>query len=442
MTLFLLVLFFSLCIGLAYKGLTNKGMNIYEPWIPMAAVFAGFIGIQLMGLANHPRSLPVGALDKTIFMAILCLSGFWLGYSRKTKRLHFISGHFSLSRLLLISLGLTLFGAYFFYLLNRLPKELTSATNWTGLPVAYLFFAQTVSYGFALSCLIFFRYGDRIALLIAGLGSLFYLDAIIVAGRRAVTAEFFFIVILAMFFGKGWRLPRWLMTSAMIVMVLMLYSTQDYRVLAKEKGWDAPLYASNIDFFDNLENVIQYGGSEVRNAVYTIEAYDRTLDFDFGLTNWNEIVFNYVPAQIVGRNIKERMMVRLPNVAWQVFKYRPNIGTTETGLADAFGSFWYFGFLKFFIIGLILRKIWNAARNGSVTSQLLYMLLIVKAMHALTHHTNWFFSPWVHMTIFLFPLLFWARISKFVKKVERLPKKINLHWNVGNRTGSDPVYEK
>ena len=103
-------------------------------------------------------------------------------------------------------------------------------------------------------------------------------------------------------------------------------------------------------------------------------------------------------------------MLPLPDVLGRVFRgYRISTGSTMTGLADAFRSFWYFGWVKFFLIGFLLKKIWNAAQSGSLGGQLLYMLLIVKTMHVITHNTHWFFSPWVHISIFLFPALIWAR---------------------------------
>ncbi len=72
---------------MAASGLSNQGRRLYEPLLPVATVFVGFIGLQLVGLAHRPWGLPPDALNKTIIMAILCVSGFWLGYSQKIRPL-------------------------------------------------------------------------------------------------------------------------------------------------------------------------------------------------------------------------------------------------------------------------------------------------------------------------------------------------------------------
>ena len=37
--------------------------------------------------------------------------------------------------------------------------------------------------------------------------------------------------------------------------------------------------------------------------------------------------------------------------------------------------------------------------------QLLYMFSIVPAMHAISHQTDWVITVWIHMALFLIPIL-------------------------------------
>ncbi len=405
----LLLLLLFVCIGCGLQGMA-RAERVYEPLLPMASVFIGFVWIQLHGLWRNEWSLPHGSLSKTCFMALLCILAFWWGYSRRVRPLRMLSGEYDTRRLLLASLCLTLFGAVFFFLISRLPEEMVNASQWSGLAVAYRFFAQTVGYGFAIACLLWARFRSRPALVVAIAGGGLYLDRIVLAGRRADAAEFFFIIVLALMFGRGWRIPRLGMLLVMIFMVLGMNSTGQYRTLAEEARWYSPLMVGSINFVKNMEDIFWNGGEEMKNALYIVNAYDETGDFDYGASYWNQFIFNYVPAQLVGAEAKTGLQIEKPDLAAKVFGHRASTGSTMTGLADSFGSFWYFGAFNFAIVGFVLRKIWNAAKYGSMAAQLLYMLLITKALHVITHHTDWFFFPWIHMAIFFFPFLFWARL--------------------------------
>src|SRR5262249_35241015 len=92
--------------------------------------------------------------------------------------------------------------------------------------------------------------------------------------------------------------------------------------------------------------------------------------------------------------------------------YIPPVGVTSTGMADAFESFWYFGCLKFFVIGYVMGRWYQRGRRGDVRSQLAYMTLMTPAMHCVTHGTFWLMNNYVHMAIFAYPFLNWARSRK------------------------------
>ncbi len=408
MTALWLWLLLMACVGLAAQGLRTS-VRAYEPFLPMSAVFFGFAWLQLHGLWRNEHLLPVGALERVAFMTLLCLVGFWWGYSRKVRPLKFLDGVYNERRLLGASVLLSAIGGGFFFAISRLPEDVLSNSLPSGLLVAYRFFALALSYGFALAWLLWARFGSRSALSVACFGAAFYFDRIIIAGRRAEASEFFFIAILALLFGRGRKLSRIGILASMVIMVVAMHSTGQYRTLARESGWRETLMTGSIDFFANLRSIALYGGEEMKNAVYVMDAYSETGEFDFGLSHWNLLVFNYVPAQIVGASFKSSLKVDLPDVAASVYGYQASTGSTLTGMVDSFGSFWYFGALNFAVIGAILRKIWRSAWSGSLGSQLLYMLLITNALHTVTHHTNRFFSPWIHMSMFLFPLLLWAR---------------------------------
>jgi hypothetical protein len=406
----LIIAFAILCAGLILLGLLDR-TRIYQFPFLAGAVFTAFILPQMVGL-SHDRFLPPGALESTLILAILSAIMCWLGSAAVLRPMSLFNWVYDDRRLLLASAALSAIGGYFYYALSRLPPEMLNNTQWTGLPVAYLFFARALIYGFALAVFLYTRNRSRWALLIALYGAVFCLDRIIIDGRRQDLVEFLIIILVALWFQRGWCLPRSAMLAGIVMGALFMNSVGEYRAATMDPegpNWDQ---VADIDFVSNLSSISENGGAEVRNAVYKIAAISRSMDLDLGLMHWNALVFAYVPAQIVGRDIKESLYINLPQPAMDDYSYRPALGSTWTGLSDAFQSFWYFGCLKFFLIAFVMQKLWLAATKGNLTAQILYMLLPVHAMETITHSTHNFVDPWFHIAIFLIPALMLARPAR------------------------------
>jgi hypothetical protein len=418
MTAFLLVLFGLQCTALVAWGVLAKGRLYTFPFLA-GGTFAGFVLPQLIGLFSD-KTLPEGALPKTILMCILCQGMCYAGWACCRRPMRILNWPFSRVRLVAAGAAYVVIGAYFFVVISRLPKELTSNSNWTGLPVMYLFFAGVLSYGFAIALVLFARERARPALLISLFGSLFYLDRILLAARRGAAIELGLVVLCALWFGRRVAVPRWTMPVAVLLGSLLMFSANDYRqilvgdrvyrTILRDEGpatkWEE---FADVPFLQNLLIVLTEGGFELRNTVYRMEAADRMVHFDWGLFHWNRVVFNFVPAQLVGRELKDALTVPLGNDAHNVLGYDVPLGSTDTGITDCFLSFWYFGCLKFFVIAYVLRAIYRAAEAGAFAAQVLYTLLITSALHTVTHDTQWFFSHAIHVAIFVTPGLLLAR---------------------------------
>ena len=96
----------------------------------------------------------------------------------------------------------------------------------------------------------------------------------------------------------------------------------------------------------------------------------------------------------------------------QSLRYTPWPGTTPTGLADSFSSFWFFGAVKFFLIGFILSRWYRAANEGNFVAQLVIMLSMGAALHAITHTTHHFFLIFIKLAAFTVPVLLYARVAR------------------------------
>ena len=170
----------------------------------------------------------------------------------------------------------------------------------------------------------------------------------------------------------------------------------------------------------------------MRAAAYQMAAISETSKYDFGAYHWNRLVFRYVPAQLLGAGFKNALLiemeegqaVRLPqqrnDLTRRLYGFEKQLGLTVSGMTDAFASFWYLGFLKFFLISLVLAKVYHGALAGNETFQIAYPLLLTPAMHSVTHNTGWFLEAIPHMILFLLPALAYAQISIKTKRHDRM----------------------
>jgi hypothetical protein len=134
--------------------------------------------------------------------------------------------------------------------------------------------------------------------------------------------------------------------------------------------------------------------------------------YNFGESYWNAFVFRYVPAQILGRDFKSSLTFDLPeDEAASLYGYKRTLGATTTGLSDSFAAFWFFGAGVFFLISRIMAKLYLASLQRHRVAQILYMISITSAMHAITHTSWWFFTPWIQYFMFLMPVFAWARVK-------------------------------
>lgn len=401
----LIIILAALCIAMMIDGMRAAGRPYEFPFLAGATCF-GFILPQLPGLAQD-RFLPEGAFVKAMVVTISCIAMCWIGWRRNTEPVRSVGWHFDERRLLRLALVLSLCGAYFYFKLSHLPAEVRLNTMASGYPVAYLFFAKMLGYGFAVAMICYMRRPTKLALAVSLFDAAFYLDRAIIAGKRGELAEFLFIILLAAWFHRRVALPRVLAMSLVLVATVGMNSVGDYRTVTKVRDKIQWSDLAEIDVAANFKSLLESGGPEMHNAILRVHYADRAQVFDFGVFHWNTIVFNFVPAQLLGNRFKDSLMIPFQEMYDR--DYDPMLGSTETGMADAFGSFWYFGAIKFLIIALVLSALYRAGMAGNTTAQLVYIFTLAPAMQIITHHTQWVLSAWMYMAILLLPGLALAR---------------------------------
>ena len=112
-----------------------------------------------------------------------------------------------------------------------------------------------------------------------------------------------------------------------------------------------------VDSFDKQ-------GFEVTNGAVFIWATEESGAYDYGLYHWRSLVFGYFPGQIFGYETKRALMFEQQDEARDRIGYKAMTGTTNTGMADCFQSFGYFGFVKFLLMGYVMGRWYARALTG------------------------------------------------------------------------------
>jgi len=238
------------------------------------------------------------------------------------------------------------------------------------------------------------------------------MQAALFYGRREPTVLFLLSVALGIYFIKGKAAPRWAILAAIMAAMLAIPSTSEYRQLAKED----PLKALRaINFKEQFQEALDPNAiSELKNATAVIAATEATGDYEFGAGYWNQIVFRFVPAQLLGQDFKNALMIGgeqrdMSDFVENVFGFGLPVGLTVTGMGDSFNEFGYLGCLFFAALGYLFKTLWAAAnRPNGTMAQILYIQVTTSAMRAATHQTIDFLPGFIYSVIFIGAIAFYA----------------------------------
>lgn len=435
--LYLILILF--CVAMIVGGLRVPA-RVYQFPFAAAAVFLGFIAPQLFGLLGADY-LPKWALERYIFMCILSLLMCWLGdcAARRRSLGNIAPSEYDPRRWLVGATLLTLVGSLA-YIKSRSLFQAGFDTS-SGTIVAVNFFVALLRYGFIMASIHLLRNKSKYAFVLVLMATMFYLDRIVLLGRRQDTIEFAFVLAGSAWFVLHKALPRTVVVASFVLFTALFFSVGEYRSVvvsrSGERDWSK---LQELDIKKSIEKVALQGGTETVAGVHFTAACADALAFDFGLSQWNGLIYSYVPAQVFGSEFKESLYLPVPNlveIAYTRYGYVRPTGSTVTGVVGCYASFWYFGCLEFFVIAYIMHRLYRRAIDGSAIAQAIYLFMMTNAMHAITHSTIRFVSPWVHILVFWIPLLYYAIGKSLSIRASELPSDFvytrNLLWDQTER---------
>jgi len=242
------------------------------------------------------------------------------------------------------------------------------------------------------------------------------------AGRREPAIQFLLTLALTLYFHRGIKPPRWAILSAITGAMLAIPATGTYRGLAAKREWEL---VRQIDLVKNFRQYLSEESIlELRNAAVLIEATRCSKDYEFGTAYWDQLVFRFVPAQLLGREFKASLMFKPTEnrihdeVA--TLGYEIPTGSTLTGMGDSFRQFGWFGCLFFAGLGILFNSLFHATQQpNAIFAQLFYIQVSTSAMRAATHQTVDFLPGLIYYAIFLGLLLLYARERPLTVRLRR-----------------------
>ena len=284
--------------------------RIFEYPFFMAFAFAGFVVPQAYGLLTGGFA-PDDWVADTMLVTVLCLGACWIGYAKTTPKaaiLQKLNFDIAPGRLAVAGVVFSAIGVYFDYKITSLPASM-KPSQWTGIVTIYGFFANQIITGFAISLFCALRYRYHVCWVLAAGAAVIPIRAIVLFGRRETAALFLLTIMMAFYFIKRWYLPRAAVVGLLVFATVAIPATEQYR-RAQGQKMSISDSLSNIDLGASLRAFADPAAvSEVKNAMYVIEASRASSSYQFGAAYWNRIVFNFVPAQFVGTQFKNALMI-------------------------------------------------------------------------------------------------------------------------------------
>jgi hypothetical protein len=290
-------------------------------------------------------------------------------------------------------------------------------SQWTGRVTIYQFFSTLTYPGFSICLRHALKYGGSVPWLCALFGAWIPIVAGLIYARRESTVLFALTIALTLYFSRRKVVPRALMGAAIVVALFGIPATSDYRSALAEQG--ATVAITKVDFIGNFTRFLSRPSIlELRNAAITIEVTSRTRNYGLGAGYWDQLVFRFIPAQLVGRDLKRSLMFQ-PDVQEREqlelakLRYKVSAGTTQTGLGDSFREFGYFGALFFAGMAVIFKSLWQSSmEKQSVFAQLLYIQTSTAGMLAITHQTSAYPPALIYNLIFVGMAVLYARTHR------------------------------
>jgi hypothetical protein len=391
----------------------QRPVRIFEYPFFMAFAFAVFIVPQAFSLIRFSGDVEDSSVDAVLLMSCLCLTACFVGYRLPlgSMTMRWTTRAVDLKRLFQVGLVFIAISYAAGSLLSITDVQYADRGGMTGSATIILFFYELAYPGFAIALFCWFRRRSvaRLAAVIAGTIPMLFSLA---AGRRENAAMLVLTIAMAFFYERRTQPPRLAIVAILVFSMLAIPSTGQYREYAVDSNWVGAL---QIDLVGNFQHFLSGDAIlELRNGAAVIESTSKTGHYDYGAAYWNQLVFRYVPAQLLGSDFKQALMLDswdlTRNSATETGIPLPR-GSTITGMGDTFQQFGWFGCVFFALMAVPFKSLWKASlAKEAIFARLLYVLTLTSGMRAVTHWTVDFLPGFLYVIIFLGAAALYANV--------------------------------
>lgn len=410
-----LYLFIGICLAIVAWGLIRIE-RVYQYPFFMTTTFISFILPQAISLFNDSFSSVVSptALQRVLLYSCMCAGMCWVGYQYKPDRKWLAKLDIPLDNRKLYIAGtlLLVIGNLCFFLLSKIDIQRAANGNWTGPATILYFFCGLTYVSLPIFLLKVLSRPNLINITLTVTAAFPILQQIIVFGRRQPTVTFLITIGLSLFLVKGYIPPRWVFITSIIIAAYIIpvmgQLRGDFWTLAFSGDFQTVISTSQ----SGLNSVTEGKILELRNAALFMDASEQLNKYGYGTGFWDRLVFQFVPGQIVGFDVKDSLQLKLGTFGdlKDLYGYTVPSGSTPTGIGDSFVEFSYFGCVIFALIGFLFKTLWvSSVYKNSILSSLLYISLISPAMVSITHGVARFCQEFVFQVGTLFLVAYFCR---------------------------------
>ena len=291
---------------------------------------------------------------------------------------------------------LALIGLYASNQVSSLADAANALGNsWTGEITAWYLLVQCTFFAFALSFLGFLSGERNKILFLVAIISAYSIASMLDANvKRNLIAEIAIILGGGWFFVKYQQPPRALILIGCFAAMVLLHQVGAVRgYIADERGTAIDAIIEGVPFKE-----FRYFSSdqspEIQQAIVDIYAARQSGQVEGPASLWNQVVHQYVPAFLLGRDFKNSLMVERRTAGQENYRLDAfeRTGATRTGFSDTYRSYSILGVFVFMLMGMLMGWLFGMAVYGRLWAQYYYLLLLNDGLMAFTESTDRFFA--------------------------------------------------